>query len=1094
MERQDSSLAANPPFVGRERHLKDLTCLLDFAPRTRTAARLIIGPAGVGKSRLAQEFSHLATTRAMRVVSARCWSSTHSPTYWPWTQIFRELLNAPRALDFTELVLEDPLAASTFELFDTVVTLLREESERNPLVLVLEDLHVLDPSSLTLLNYISHALADSNVVIVGTARTLVDKLAKCFDSHLVVDPFTLEETALYLDGWAGPHLNQVFAATGGLPLHLDHLMHGPALGTGPDSAQAASPLISLLRTRLDAVDPVTLEVLTTLAVLDQVSEATLGAILGLTPDVVADSLRRSKALYLTQDCTRGQSCVQFVHQIVLDAVLELAGAAQIQRIHAKCAAHFDGSRLHEVQYARHLIQAGPEYVPRAVAACRIAATKALNQLAFEDGIELCRLALQVIPTGHPSLLPEQVHLAILLASALWQIGDRDGALSASQDAWELSAHCGVPHLRVLAAHGPRFGFDFSGDLPRQIASRCSQVLAEQPGLDPASRARVYASLAMAQLTLDPAQATQTAKAAVQFAQITNCAAALGYALLAQCATDLAPDSLFLRLTTAQRVLAIAAETNERALVAPAWFLFLGSLLEQGEIGGIDRELAENSPLVVRFTELQDSRHSSWFRCLRAILDGDIEVAEQLLALSLERAQAENDPDALTVWGAQFSVLSWIQGDYERVEPLLRQATQEHPNDPVWAASLAWLWSRSGRTVAVQGLLEKLGPICDLPRDRNWLATIAILAEVAVNIADRDLMSALREQLAPYSDRLVPIGLGVSCWGTVDRPLGLIAHAQGNTDLAIKHYEAAMALCARTGAQVWLAQAQTELASILTSGPHQDRERAASLATEAYTASNLMGWRGLAVASKTVLKSVGSPEPQTSIASEAPLETNAPVIRVLGRFEVVNEFGTVRWTSKRARTLLKILVANRGSPVSRARLLDILWPTVSHDFLANRFAVALTTVRRALDPSKSLDLQHYVTFDGEYVALQQAKIDTDVERFLDLAHQGLSRHSHDELAGAVRLYLGEAFSDEFAAIWAEPLREEAQMVYLDAAHLLANMSEPARACDLYRSILALDEFDLAAHEGLTNALFALGAPRQAEVAQSRANAILKELED
>lgn len=1094
MSRFGTTSPAPKSFIGRAAQFQDLQSTLRFLPRNAAATRLITGPAGVGKSRLAFELAQFARGQGLRVLTARCWTTAHSPTYWPWTQIIRELVGQPRAVDLAELILEDPFPNSSFELFDAVVTILRQASEDQGLVLILEDLHALDPSSQTLLSYVSYALSDAPVTIVGTARTRTEKLAKSFETEVPLTAFSLAETSEYLGDWAGPHLEQVYAASGGLPLHLEHIAHGPAIASEVDPVSVSRPLNNLLQARLARLSPRVLTVLAAAAVLEHSVPTTIAALLQIDTQTVLHALQEAGSMHFVESPRSSHSPTSFTHQIIQDAILASTDPDQLRHLHAQAARFFAPHQQHLIPYARHLIQAGPEFTSEAVQACLFAAQQTLDQLAFESAAQLCQLALAVIPVNHADLVAEQAALNNLLASARWNLSDRDGALAASETAWQLSAGIDSPGVRVKAALGPRFGVDYSGELPHVIASRCEQVLSEESTLSPQERSRVLSSLTLAQVTVAPAVARDTARQALLWARQDPTGSALGYALVAQCSADLSPDSMYHRLTSSQRALAIAQETSDHELASAAWFLFLGALIEQGDISGVDRELTANSPLATRFTELQDNRHSSWFRCLRAILDGDIPLASQFLEHALNRAHAENDPDALVVWGAQFSVLNWIKGDLGPVEPVLRQSFQMFPNDAIWTAALAWLWTKTGRTAAAAGLVANLGPIETIRRDRNWLATLAILAEVAVAIGDEPLMLALLENLLPYSGRLVPIGNGVVCWGTVDRPLGLIALTLGDRDQGMKHLHDAQESCARIGAQVWLAEIQTELAEQYASGPHQDTQLAIGLASQALVASTQMGWPNIAEQSRQVLDALGGsvivPQVKVPQASDA----MQPVIRVLGRFEVVNSQGQVRWTSKRARTLLKVLVAGRGVPIGRSQLLDYLWPGISHDLLANRFAVALTTVRRALDPDKALDLQHFITFDGEYVALKHERLDIDVNEFLDLAHRGLSQHDHDELAAAVRLYTGEAFSDEFAALWAEPLREEAQMVYLDAAHNLAAMSEPSRACDLFRSILALDEFDIAAHEGLTQALYALGSPRQAEVAHSRTQEVLRELED
>ena len=119
------------------------------------------------------------------MTSGRCWESGGAPAYWPWVQCLRTLVRESdfsrlatqlgvAAADLAELVPEvreltpdqsRPLSADAeglrFRLFDAVSTLLREEAETKPIVLVLEDLHAADTSSLLLLRFVARTLADA---------------------------------------------------------------------------------------------------------------------------------------------------------------------------------------------------------------------------------------------------------------------------------------------------------------------------------------------------------------------------------------------------------------------------------------------------------------------------------------------------------------------------------------------------------------------------------------------------------------------------------------------------------------------------------------------------------------------------------------------------------------------------------------------------------------------------------------------------------------------------------------------------------------------------------------------------------------------
>jgi DNA-binding response OmpR family regulator len=76
------------------------------------------------------------------------------------------------------------------------------------------------------------------------------------------------------------------------------------------------------------------------------------------------------------------------------------------------------------------------------------------------------------------------------------------------------------------------------------------------------------------------------------------------------------------------------------------------------------------------------------------------------------------------------------------------------------------------------------------------------------------------------------------------------------------------------------------------------------------------------------------------------------IQALGGFRVVRAGEPVpvqEWQSRKARELLKVLVARRGHAVPREALMEALWPDEDPARLSNRLSVALSTVRTVLDP-------------------------------------------------------------------------------------------------------------------------------------------------
>ena len=182
--------AAERAFVGRERERAELRASLDDADNGRGRLFLISGEPGIGKSRLAEVLAAEARSRGMRVAWGRCWEGRGAPAYWPWVEIVRSIVVGPGrawahhevlAPEIAHLVPEllpetehqrlssDPEQAR-FRLFDAVATLLKRVAQASPLVLILDDLHEADRSSLELLKFIARGLADCRIVIVGTYR------------------------------------------------------------------------------------------------------------------------------------------------------------------------------------------------------------------------------------------------------------------------------------------------------------------------------------------------------------------------------------------------------------------------------------------------------------------------------------------------------------------------------------------------------------------------------------------------------------------------------------------------------------------------------------------------------------------------------------------------------------------------------------------------------------------------------------------------------------------------------------------------------------------------------------------------------------
>ena len=168
------------PFVGRERELGELRAGFADAAAGNGRLFMIVGEPGIGKTRLALEVAGHAAARGGRILWGRCWEGGGAPAYWPWVQAIRAYVRNSDAASLraqlhsgaaylAHLVPElrsrfpewSGVAGAValdseharFQLFDAVAGFLR--NARQPLVLILDDIHAADQPSLLLLHFVA---------------------------------------------------------------------------------------------------------------------------------------------------------------------------------------------------------------------------------------------------------------------------------------------------------------------------------------------------------------------------------------------------------------------------------------------------------------------------------------------------------------------------------------------------------------------------------------------------------------------------------------------------------------------------------------------------------------------------------------------------------------------------------------------------------------------------------------------------------------------------------------------------------------------------------------------------------------------------
>src|SRR5947209_736116 len=183
------------PLVGRERELRLLRQAYDSAVSEQSCQLFtLLGPAGVGKSRVVAEF--LSTVDAT-VILGRCLDYGDGITLWP-------VIGALKQLGAEETVERITGTLASAELFWTVRKRLEQAAAERPLVAVFDDIHWGEPTFLDLLDHISDLSRDAPILLLCLARPeLLDDRpgwggGKLNATTTLLEPLSRDETARLL--------------------------------------------------------------------------------------------------------------------------------------------------------------------------------------------------------------------------------------------------------------------------------------------------------------------------------------------------------------------------------------------------------------------------------------------------------------------------------------------------------------------------------------------------------------------------------------------------------------------------------------------------------------------------------------------------------------------------------------------------------------------------------------------------------------------------------------------------------------------------------------------------------------------------------
>jgi DNA-binding NarL/FixJ family response regulator len=935
---------AEPSTVGRETELTALTDLLGQMTAGHGAIAVLAGEPGIGKSHTAQALTRRAA--GVRVLWGRCNEEPGAPPYWPWLQIMRlwleghddEALRAmlTAAAPIAEVLPEirrrlgdqapllptsDPLQ-QRFRLFDAIASFWRLAAASEPLLLIIDNLHWADASSLRLLEFLAPEIRDNRILLLATYRDIelnrqhplsvtLGDLARYGHFHrLRLAGLTRRETeALIVQSggktFAPALLDAIYDQTEGNPLFVAEttrlLIQEGVLGRRTHARQAEPYTVPGIRIP-EGVKEVIGRRLNRLS-----SSANLvlerAALIGRTFDLqllrrvldeplatcIEDTIEEALRSRIVEPEER-PGWFQFSHAVIRETLYDEIAIPTRSVLHLRVAQaiedlYADDADRHLPTLAHHYTRALPGAdAARAADISRRAAERAAGLLAHEEAARYYRLALEAAGMTSACDTALKCRLLNALGESLTLAGEYLQARAAFEQAMSLAREAKAIDEMTSAA----LGFEratWSPGLPGQTAARLlREALAAQDSGDSIIKAQLLSSLARALIfSGEEAQSEIVHEQAVTMARRSGDTGTLVSTLVSTLSARWQPERSAERLRDIEEALRLAEGSGDvlRALDAQAWQLF--ELMELGDLSTWRVLLEQFERRAAELRQPFEGYVAVTSRATFALMEGRFDAAARLIEQALQIGRRMPGLDASGVYGMQMFTLRCEQGRLRELAPLVRNFVNAMPKAATWRPGLALLYSEIGLVDEARSEFEELAAdgFAIVRHDALRAASLAYLAQVCARLDDKNRADTLYAMLLPYEGRNLLIGTTVGCLGAASSLLGLLATTRREWRDAQRHFESALAMNLRQGAEPAVARTRVRYASMLLArNADVDIDAACVLLQDARAAAERMDMRALVEQIDDVRRSTGHVSSPSYPAGLSARETE--VLRLVSR--------------------------------------------------------------------------------------------------------------------------------------------------------------------------------------------------------------------
>jgi predicted ATPase/DNA-binding SARP family transcriptional activator len=895
---------AEKPMAGRDAQRDQLLEAARTAATARGRVALVHGEPGIGKTRLVVCVASELHRHGWNVFYGR--TDRESPlTYQPVIEALRHYgaqhpARVPQLEELLERGSEGSADLDRYRLFEAVAATFASAAAERPTLLILDDLHWADASTLTLIRHVVRSTADCRLFLLGTFRD--------------VDPEVQEPMRIFMDElWHGGSLDLVpltglgVEATGelvhelvpdaepglvgllqsrtnGNPFFVEETLRGlaqPGLDRTRNSSGLPLPdhvkqLIGWRVARLPTAQARMLRAASVLGPEFHLPRA--AALAGCSVAEAFDAVEAARRAGLVVADSNRVDRYAFRHALTRDALYEALTPGECGRAHLTAAEQLERQPrgADPAELALHFFHA--RYVggaERAVHWRREAAEQATRRHAHEEAVEHYERALEAL-----ELIEDDGRLCarILLGEgqSLIRAGSIERGRERLSEAGNLARRLGAADILADSVLDSGAFYlspgEVSEDLVEVLEEALQGLASEEFEAHQALRARVMARLTVA-LYWDPERrerGKRLADEAVAVASASGDRRALAFAVGSRHCAHWVSERPADLLQEAERTIELSqrAGDEELELVARTWRV--NHLLGLARVDAVDEEIVRFVALADRLRQSRCAWYAPLFLAIRALMNARFAEAEKLIMQAAELGgRVPGSPSPLVALG-QIFVLRWFQGRLGELEGALASFVEQYPAVPAWRCALAITLCEEGRHDRARALLDEVASegFDSFPHDNLWLASMMMLAQTCAVTGAREHAPALARRLQPLAG-LSAVAPTTAWFGPVDRALAGLAAVQERPDEALAYLARAAALCEQARSPAAAALVQLDRAEVLLLRDNAaDAVEARKLARAALATAETTGMRYATVRALGLLSRPGSGAPRKRRRNEA----------------------------------------------------------------------------------------------------------------------------------------------------------------------------------------------------------------------------------